>query len=140
MAQTIDKLTVELITPERALVAETGIDVLVAPSVDGQVAILPRHAPLLTELEPGIVITRRGGVEEVLVVSGGFLQVQENQVTILADTSERSSEVNLERAEQAREEAQRELHEAYDLDSMIEARIRLMRALSRLRAAQRGSG
>ncbi len=133
------KLTVELITPERSLVTETGIDQLVAPSVDGQVTILPRHAPLLTILDPGIVLVRRDGVDEVLVVSGGFLQVQENRVTILADASERSDEVDRERAERARADAEREISEAYDFNSMLEARIRLMRALSRLRAAERGS-
>ena len=133
------KLTVELITPERSLITETGIDQLVAPSVDGQVTILPRHAPLLTILDPGVVLVRRDGVDEILAVSGGFLQVQENQVTILADTSERSSEVDRERAEQARAEAEQQISEAQDFDSMLEARIRLMRALSRLRAAERGS-
>ncbi len=133
------KLTVELITPERSLVTETGVDQLVAPSVDGQVTILPRHAPLLTILDPGIVLVRRDGSDEVLAVSGGFLQVQENRVTILADASERSGEVDRERAERARAEAERQISEAQDFDSMLEARIRLMRALSRLRAAERGS-
>lgn len=133
------KLTVELITPERSLITETGVDQLVAPSVDGQVTILPRHAPLLTILDPGIVLVRRDGSDEVLAVSGGFLQVQENRVTILADASERSGEVDRERAERARAEAERQITEAQDFDSMLEARIRLMRALSRLRAAERGS-
>lgn len=132
-------LTLELITPERSLITETGVDQLVAPSVDGQVTILPRHAPLLTILDPGVVLVRRGGQDEVLAVSGGFLQVQENRVTILADASERSGEVDRERAERARAEAERQISEAQDFDSMLEARIRLMRALSRLRAAERGS-
>ena len=132
-------LTVELITPERSLITETGIEQLVAPSADGQVTILPRHAPLLTILDPGIVLVRRDGDDEVLVVTGGFLQVHENRVTILADASERSSEVDRERAERARAEAERQIVEAHDFGSMLEARIRLMRALSRLRAAERGS-
>lgn len=133
------KLTVELITPERSLITESGVDQLVAPSVDGQVTILPRHAPLLTILDPGVVLVRRDGSDEVLAVTGGFLQVHENQVTILADASERSDEVDRERAERARVEAERQISEAQDFDSMLEARIRLMRALSRLRAAERGS-
>ena len=133
------KLTVELITPERSLITETGIDQLVAPSADGQVTILPRHAPLLTILDPGVVLVRRDGSDEVLAVSGGFLQVQENRVTILADASERSDEVDRERAERARAEAEQQISEAQDFNSMLEARIRLMRALSRLRAAERGS-
>ncbi len=133
------KLTVELITPERSLITETEVDQLVAPSVDGEVTILPRHAPLLTILDPGIVLVRRDGSDEVLAVSGGFLQVQENRVTILADASERSDEVDRERAERARAAAEQQISEAPDFDSMLEARIRLMRALSRLRAAERGS-
>ena len=133
------KLTVELITPERSLITESGVDQLVAPSVDGQVTILPRHAPLLTILDPGVVLVRRDGSDEVLAVTGGFLQVHENRVTILADASERSDEVDRERAERARAEAERQISEAQDFDSMLEARIRLMRALSRLRAAERGS-
>ena len=133
------KLTVELITPERSLITETEVDQLVAPSVDGEVTILPRHAPLLTVLDPGIVLVRRDGSDEVLAVSGGFLQVQENRVTILADASERSDEVDRERAERARAAAEQQISEAPDFDSMLEARVRLMRALSRLRAAERGS-
>ena len=99
------KLTIELVTPERHVLAEEDVDVVIAPGNEGELAVLPQHAPLVTELRPGVIVWRRGGEEEILAVSGGFLEVLGDTVTVLADTSERSEDIDLERAQEARDRA-----------------------------------
>ncbi|MDP6350069.1 MAG: F0F1 ATP synthase subunit epsilon [Chloroflexota bacterium] len=134
------KLTVELVIPERHVLAEEGVDVVVAPGIDGELAVLPSHAPLVTELSPGVVVLQRGGEEDILAVSGGFLEVLGDTVTVLADTSERSDEIDLERAQAARDRALEAMSLTMTPSEVLEARIRLLRALARIRAARRRSG
>ena len=134
------KLTVELVTPERHVLAEEDVDVVVAPGIDGELAVLPNHAPLVTELSPGVVVLRRGGDEDILAVSGGFLELLGDTVTVLADTSERSDEIDLERAQAARDRALEAMSLTMTPTEVLEARIRLLRALARIRAASRRSG
>jgi len=134
------ELSVELVTPERRVLVQDGVDVLIAPAVEGQIAVLPRHAALITELEPGVMILRSGDEVQALAVSGGFLEVLKNKVTILADASERSAEIDLERAMKARDRALEELSGPLEPSDALRARIALLRALARIRAAQRGRG
>ena len=131
------KLSVELVTPEEHLVDEHDVDMVIAPGVDGQVAILPNHAPLITELEPGVLILRRDDNEQLLAISGGFFEVLRNKITVLADASERSTDIDIERAQQARDRALRELEAPIDHGDAIRARISLLRAIARIRTAER---
>ena len=131
------KLSVELVTPERLLVDEQNVDMAIAPGVDGQLAVLPNHAPLITELEPGVIILRRDDTDQMLAVSGGFFEVLRNKITVLADTSERSTEIDLERAQAARDRALRELSAPLEPGDTLRARIALLRAIARIRAAER---
>ena len=131
------KLTVELVTPERHVLAEEDVDVVIAPGIEGELAILPQHAPLVTELNPGVIVLQRGDEELVLAVSGGFLEVLGDTVTVLADTSERLEEIELDRAQEARDRALEAIDTIMTPSEMMEARIRLMRALARIRAARR---
>ena len=131
------KLKVELVTPERHVLTERDVDVVIAPGIQGELAVLPRHAPLVTELQPGVLVLRRDTQEDVLAVSGGFLEVMNDTVTVLADTSERSEEIDLERAQAARDQALQNLDVSLDPSAVIEARINLLRALARIRAARR---
>jgi len=131
------KLTIELVTPERHVLAEEDVDVVIAPGIEGELAVLPQHAPLVTELRPGVIVWRRGGEEEILAVSGGFLEVLGDTVTVLADTSERSEDIDLERAQEARDRALEAIDMTMTPSEMLEARIRLLWALARIRAAQR---
>ena len=131
------KLTIELVTPERHVLAEEDVDVVIAPGIEGELAVLPQHAPLVTELRPGAIVLRRGGEEEILAVSGGFLEVLGDTVTVLADTSERSEDINLERAQEARDRALEAMDMTMTPSEVLEARISLLRALARIRAAQR---
>src|SRR5499427_6391720 len=104
-------LRVQIVTAEREVFAEEAVDMVVAPGAEGVVGILPRHAPLLTTLQPGVVRIKHGGTEDAMSVGGGFLQVARDQVLILADTAERADEVDEARAEEARRRAREQLAE-----------------------------
>ncbi|HMS60084.1 MAG TPA: ATP synthase F1 subunit epsilon, partial [Tepidiformaceae bacterium] len=86
-------LTVEIVTAERIVRTEKGVDVLVAPGTEGQLAILPKHAALMTTLQPGELLFRRGTEEEPFAVTGGFMEVRNDRVTILADAAEPAHDV-----------------------------------------------
>ncbi len=99
------KLNVEVVSAER--VVFTGeADMVVAPGSMGVLGILPRHAPLLTSLNPGVLRIRQGGDEVVMAVSGGFLQINNNRVEVLTDAAERAEEIDVARAEEARRRAE----------------------------------
>jgi F-type H+-transporting ATPase subunit epsilon len=134
-------LTVEVVTAERIVRVEQGVDVLVAPGSEGQLAILPRHAALMTTLDAGELIIRRGQQEDSFAVSGGFMEVRNDHVTILADAAEAAEEIDAERAEAARARAEDRLRRyneqnARDVD-MARARASLQRSLMRLKVVQR---
>lgn len=134
-------LTVEIVTAERILRTEQGIDVLVAPGSEGQLAILPHHAALMTTLSYGELVFRRGHDEEAFAVTGGFMEVRNNRVTILADRAEPAEEIDIARAEAARaraEERLRRYREQADRDiDQVRAAAALQRSLLRLRVAGR---
>ncbi|HXK33780.1 MAG TPA: ATP synthase F1 subunit epsilon, partial [Dehalococcoidia bacterium] len=88
-------LTVEIVTVERKLLEETGVDEVIAPGVEGQLAILPRHAAFMTMLAPGELILRKGQEEIPFAVSGGFFEVLRDKVTVLADAAERAEEIDI---------------------------------------------
>ncbi|MYA59049.1 MAG: ATP synthase F1 subunit epsilon [Chloroflexi bacterium] len=133
-------LTLTVVSPEREVLREEGVTLVLAPSVEGQLGILPRHAPLITQLEPGTLELRRGDETQHFSITGGFLEVMDNTVTVLADASENASEISRERAEAAREAAVRDLEEArrtHDDVMTTQARLALLRALARLRTVER---
>ena len=87
----------DIVTAER-LVSSDQVEVLVAPGIEGELAILPHHAPLLTVLKPGEIRVVKDGEDTFIAVSGGFMEVMPDKVTILADTAERVEEIDVERA------------------------------------------
>jgi F-type H+-transporting ATPase subunit epsilon len=134
-------LTVEVVTAERVVRTEQGVDVLVAPGSEGQLAILPRHAAFMTTLAPGELIIRRAQLDESFAISGGFMEVLRDHVTILADAAEAAEEIDVDRAEASRSRAEDRLkryHEqsARDVD-VARARASLQRSLMRLGVVQR---
>ncbi len=134
-------LTVELVTAERVVRVEPGVDVLVVPGSEGQMAILPHHAALMTTLDPGELVMRRAGQEDAFAVTGGFLEVRNDRVTVLADAAEPFEEIDAARAEAARARAEERLRlyregRAGDLD-VARASAALQRSLMRLRIVQR---
>jgi F-type H+-transporting ATPase subunit epsilon len=129
-------LHLEIITPERK-VYEDDVDMVVAPASEGYVGILPHHVPLFTTLGPGEFKVKKGGVEEVLAVFGGFMEVRGDRVVVLTDAAEPADEIDASRAQQARERAQQVLAAgpASAADEQ-RARAELQRALVRLRVSE----
>ena len=130
-----ERLTLEITTPMRMVVAEE-VDEVVAPGSEGYFGVLPGHAPFLTTLGIGIVTYRVGRDEQKLAVAGGFCEVRNDKVIILADTAERPGEIDLARAQRARERAERLLTGHQEDIDFARAQAALARALVRLQVAQ----
>lgn len=131
-----DLVRFEIITGERVVYA-ADVESVTLPGVEGELTVLPRHAPLLTMLKPGELVVRRGGEEVAMAVSGGFLEVMPDKVVVLADTAERAEEIDIARAEAARRRAEESLRRATTEEDLARARAALQRALVRLRVAER---
>ena len=129
-------LKFDIVTAERVVFSEE-VDIVIAPGVEGQLGILPGHAPLMTMLQPGELVVRRQGEETAMFVSGGFLEVMADRVTVLADVAERAEEIDIERAEAARGRAEGRIREAAPDTDLAAAQAALMRSLMRLRVAER---
>src|SRR5258708_40123161 len=113
-----DTLLLQLVSPERVLVEEQVNEVQV-PALDGYIGVLPGHAPLLSELKAGGVLSYHAGAgEKVLAVYGGFVEVQPDRVRVLADFAERKEEINLD-------EAREQLRKATDLDEIARAQAKV---------------
>jgi F-type H+-transporting ATPase subunit epsilon len=130
-------IRLEIVTPER-LVFEDDVDSVNVPGIEGELGILPHHAPLLSMLGFGELRIRRGGAEESFAIVGGFVQVRPDKVVVMAETADMAAEIDLERAQEARREAERALesgyHEGADLSA---ARAALQQALLHIRVAER---
>ena len=136
-------LRVQIVTAEREVFADEAVDMVVAPGSEGVVGILPRHAPLLTTLLPGVVRIKKGGSEEAMAVGGGFLQGARDQVLILADTAERADEIDEARAEEGRRRARENLTESVRSGQRLQAdsaRFALRREEVRIQVARRRHG
>lgn len=133
----------EVVTAERELYSGD-VDQLIAPSRQGQVTILPNHAPLLSQLEPGLLEYRVGGEDQALAVTGGFMEILANRAVILADAAEPADEIDEARAQAALDRAEERMaHREEDIDferavrQIARARIRLSVARRRRTAAPR---
>ena len=129
-------ITCNIVSPEGELFSGE-VEQLTAEGGEGEIAITPRHAPLLTSLKPGPVkLTLEGGEEEVFFASGGFLEVQPGEITLLTDVAERADGIDEAAAERAKELAERELEDQKsDLDYSLAA-AQLAEAAARLKALQ----
>ena len=128
-------LHVEVVTAERELYNGEADSVNVQGS-EGRLGILPRHAALLTMLAPGELTIKLGGAEEPLFVSGGFLEVSNNVVSVLADTAEHAEEIDQARAEEARRRAQERLEQTQNDSERAALNAALERAMARLRVSE----
>ena len=129
-------MKLEIVTAERVVYSDE-VEVVVAPGIEGELGILPHHASLLTVLQPGELRVVKDGQEEIMAVSGGFLEVLGNTVTVLADTAEHAEEINEERAQEAVRHAQERLA-AHPSDLDLEQAIKaLQRAQVRVNVAHR---
>lgn len=132
----------ELTTPERIVVSEE-IDGITLPTQTGEITILKDHVPLVANLVPGMATVHKGGEEEYLAVSGGFVEVQPgNKVIVLADTAERAEELDMEKVEEARTRAAKLLEEKRHAADVSNAAMlaALEREMARLRVVKKYRG
>jgi F-type H+-transporting ATPase subunit epsilon len=132
-----DTFQLEIVTPEKKVVDTTAEEVQI-PGKNGYIGVLPGHAPLITELSVGEIIFRENSVEQRLAVAWGFAEVLPNKVTILAESAERPSEIDIARARKAKERAEQRLTSgdtAVDVERALDA---LHRADARIDVAQKG--
>jgi F-type H+-transporting ATPase subunit epsilon len=126
----------EIVTAERVVFSED-VDVVIAPGIEGQLGVLPHHAPLMTTLEPGELLVRKGKDEFSLAITGGFVEVRPDRIIILADAAERAEEIDVARAEEAKRRAEERLKERAPEVDMLRAEAALRRSLMRLEVVAR---
>lgn len=130
-------LHLDIVTPERLAYSDE-VDEVVCPGIEGQLGILPHHAPLLTTLGVGELRIKKGGREESFAIFGGFLQVRPDKVVVMAETADLAAEIDLEKAEEARREAQRALEAGYvETADLAATRAALQRALLHIQVGRR---
>jgi len=129
-------IKLEIITAERQVLADD-VNVVVAPGIEGELGILPHHAPLMTMLKPGELLIRKDGEETYMSVSGGFLEIRPDKIIILADACERVEEIDIERAEEAKRRAEESLQTHPPELDVAQAQAALLRSLIRLKVAER---
>lgn len=134
------KLSVEIITGERVVYQQDDVDMVVAPGLEGTLGILPSHAPLVSLLSQGELRVMTASGEEALVVFGGFIEILDDKVIILADSAERAAEIDLARASEARQNAENALRNREEVVDLEEAEASLRRAAIRERISQRRRG
>jgi F-type H+-transporting ATPase subunit epsilon len=130
-------LLLEIVTPER-LAYSGEVDSVQVPGSEGEMGILPHHAPLVSMLGIGELVIRTAGGEELFAIAGGFVQVRPDKVVVMAETADMASEIDLERAQEARREAERAIETGYhEPADLAVARAQLQQALLRIRVAER---
>jgi F-type H+-transporting ATPase subunit epsilon len=130
-------ILLEIVTPER-LAYSGEVDSVQVPGSEGEMGILPHHAPLVSMLGIGELVIRAGGGEELFAIAGGFVQVRPDKVVVMAETADMASEIDLERAQEARREAERAIETGYhEPADLAVARAQLQQALLRIRVAER---
>ena len=128
----------EIVSQDR-MVFEGDVDIIVAPGIDGEMGILPNHAPLLSTLDFGILRVRTDDREDIFTIAGGIIEVQPNIVTVLADAAENVLEIDVARAEAAKGRAESMLEEGPppDTDAFLRMEAALRRSNLRIEAVRR---
>jgi F-type H+-transporting ATPase subunit epsilon len=128
-------LALEIVTPDRP-VAHEQVDEVQLPGRDGALGILPGHTPLLAMLNPGELWYRKGTQKTTLVIDFGLAEVLPDRVTVLISLAERPEDIDPARQQAARQEAEQELKQAVSLEDAERARVALLTAMMKLRAAE----
>jgi len=134
-----EKISLEVVTPKGAIVSEE-VDIVTAPGIAGEFGVLANHAPFLSTIKIGTLHYKKDGTEEELMVSGGFCEVSNNKITFLVESAERGHEIDVDRALQAKERAEKRLLQAREQQEKFDrtrAEAAMQRALARLKIAQR---
>jgi F-type H+-transporting ATPase subunit epsilon len=134
-----EKIKLEVVTPKGAILSDE-IDIVTAPGFAGEFGVLANHAPFLSTMKIGSLRYKKDGSEEELMISGGFCEVSNNKISFLVESAERGHEIDVDRALQAKERAEKRLAEVTAKKEKINrarAEAALQRALARLKVAQR---
>ena len=129
-------IKLDIVTAERVAFSEE-VDSVIAPGIEGQLGILPHHTPLMTTLQVGELVVRKGGEEFSFAVTGGFLEVRPDRVIVLADAAERAEEISVARAEEAKRRAEERISHRTPEADMARAEASLRRSLVRLKVAEK---
>ena len=130
-------LQLDIVTPEKLAYSDE-VDAVTLPGSEGELGVLPHHAPLISTLGAGELRLRKGGAEESFAIVGGFLQVLPDKVVVMAETADMASEIDVERAQEARRQAEQTLEGVFvEGADLAAARAQLQAALIRIRVAER---
>ncbi len=129
-------IQLEIVSPERRAYADE-VDMVIVPGIDGELGILPHHTRLLTALGTGELRIKKAGTEQLMFISGGFVEVRPDRVVVMADLAEHSDEIDEARAVEARKRAEAELEATKDPVDIARVRAALQTALMRERIATR---
>jgi len=130
-----DKIQLEVVTPERRVLAES-VDMVTVPGFGGELGILPGHTPLISQLQTGVLTYVQDGKSFPLHVSGGFVEVRDDHVSVLAEVAERPEEIDAARAKASRERLEKQLVTWSGTEEDFEvARAKLERSVVRLQLA-----
>jgi len=129
-------MRLEIITAERK-VYDDDVELVVVPGSDGELGILSNHAPLMSTLQPGELVIRKEGEDTYLAVSGGFIEVLDDRVTVLADAAEKSDEIDEQRALAAMERARDSLANRESYIELEQVAVAMRRAQIRLNVVRR---
>lgn len=130
------KFLLEVVTPDKTVVRED-VDMVICPGSEGEFGVLPHHVSLLSALKIGPLVYRKDDKDETLFISGGFVDVNNNKCSVLAESAEKASDIDVDRAMRAKERAQKRLEQKEaDLDE-LRAEIALQRAIMRLQVSRK---
>jgi len=129
-------IRLDIVTPERPIVSEQ-VDEIQLPGVDGAFGVLPGHAPLLAQLQPGELWYRQGNERQFLSIDFGLAEVLPDRVTVLATLAQRPEEIDVRAAEEAKQAAESEMRQTISLEDAERARAAMMASIMRLRIAER---
>ena len=127
-------LTLEIITPEK-VVYKDEVDEVVAPTINGEIAILPNHVDLLTQVSPGELIVKKGSNQQYLAITGGFLEVFGNKISILADYAIKAQDIEVARAQEAKRRAEKLMEEKTSDNDLRIAQGEMIKAILELKVA-----
>jgi F-type H+-transporting ATPase subunit epsilon len=130
-----ETMTLQIISPERTVFTDVATDAVVVPVTDGSMGILHNHAPMVTTLRVGVLRYKQGNAYKRVAIGGGFLELSNNRITILADTAEAGESIDVLRAQEARQRAEARLRDRTENLDRARAESALRRAIARLKAA-----
>ena len=131
-----EKIQLEVVTPERRVLAEP-VDMVTVPGLGGELGILPGHTPLISQLQTGVLAYVQEGKSFLMHVSGGFVEVRDDHVAVLAEVAERPDEIDAGRARLSRDKFEKQLNAWSGTEEDLEtARVKLERSVVRMQLAQ----